>query len=173
MGDFVADAIREDAGTDIALVNSGSIRGSRVYPAGPITRRMLVEIHPFGNVICKVAVPGRVVLESLNNGVSRLPSSAGQFPQVSGLTMVVDRKQPAGDRVRDVSVNGAPIDPNKTYTVAIPDFVIKGGDGYTMFANQRVLVGPEAGNLVVEALAKYVAARREIAPQIDGRITFR
>src|SRR5882724_81390 len=40
IGDFVADAIRADAGTDIAFVNSGSIRGSRVYPAGPITRRM-------------------------------------------------------------------------------------------------------------------------------------
>jgi 2',3'-cyclic-nucleotide 2'-phosphodiesterase (5'-nucleotidase family) len=173
MGDFVADAIRADAGTDIAVVNSGSIRGSRVYPAGPITRRMLVAIHPFGNVICKVALPGTVVLEALNNGVSKLPGSAGQFPQVSGLTMVVDRSAPAGNRVRDVRINGAPLDPNKTYTVAIPDFVLKGGDGYTMFAGQRVLVGPEAGNLIVEALEKYVAATREIAPKIDGRITLR
>jgi 2',3'-cyclic-nucleotide 2'-phosphodiesterase (5'-nucleotidase family) len=173
MGDFVADAVRADAGTDIALVNSGSIRGSRVYQAGPITRRLLVAIHPFGNVLCKVAVPGRVVLEALNNGVSKLPASAGQFPQVSGLTMVVDRDRPAGDRVRDARVNGAPIDPDKTYTVAIPDFMLKGGDGYTMFANQRVLVGPEAGSLIVEALEKYVATRREIAPQIDGRITIR
>jgi 2',3'-cyclic-nucleotide 2'-phosphodiesterase (5'-nucleotidase family) len=107
MGDVVADTIRADAGTDIALVNSGSIRGSRVYPAGPITRRMLVAIHPFGNVICKVAVPGRLVLAALNSGVSKLPASAGQFPQVSGLTMVVDRNGPAGDRVRDVRVNQA------------------------------------------------------------------
>ena len=36
-----------------------------------------------------------------------------------------------------------------------------------------VLVGPEAGNLIVEALEKYVAATREIAPKIDGRITLR
>jgi 2',3'-cyclic-nucleotide 2'-phosphodiesterase (5'-nucleotidase family) len=173
LGDLVADAIRADAGTDIALVNSGSIRGSRVYPAGPITRRLLVAIHPFGNVICKVAVPGRVVLEALNSGVSKLPGNAGQFPQVSGLTMVVDRNRPAGDRVQDVRVNGAPLDLNKTYTVAIPDFILKGGDSYTMFANQRVLVSPEAGNLIVGALERYVAATREIATQIDGRITIR
>jgi hypothetical protein len=49
--------------------------------------------------------------------------------------------------------------------------VLKGGDSYTMFANQRALVSPEAGNLIVGALAKYVIALREITTQIDGRIT--
>ena len=49
-------------GADIAIMNSGSIRGDRVFPAGPLTRRTLVEMHPFGNVICTLAVPGRVVL---------------------------------------------------------------------------------------------------------------
>ena len=50
LGDLVADAMRADAGTDIAIMNSGSIRGDRVYPAGPLTRRTLLEMHPFGNV---------------------------------------------------------------------------------------------------------------------------
>jgi 2',3'-cyclic-nucleotide 2'-phosphodiesterase (5'-nucleotidase family) len=173
LGDFVADAIHADAGTDIAVINSGSIRGDRVFPAGPLTRRTLVEMHPFDNVICKLALPGRVVLDVLNHGVAKLPAAAGQFPQVSGLTMIVDRSAPAGSRVRDVRVNGQPLDPGKTYTVALPDFILKGGDDYTMLAGQRVLVGPEAGNLVTSALEKYVAATREIAPAIDGRITLR
>jgi 5'-nucleotidase / UDP-sugar diphosphatase len=173
LGDFITDAIRADAGTQIAILNAGSIRGNRVYPAGPLTRRTLVEMEPFDNVICTLAVPGRVVLEALNSGVSKLPAAAGQFPQVSGLTMAVDRRAPAGDRVRDVRVNGEPLVPDQTYTIAMPDFMLKGGDGYTMFAGQRVLVGPEAGSLVSAALEKYVVARREIAPQIDGRIALR
>jgi 2',3'-cyclic-nucleotide 2'-phosphodiesterase (5'-nucleotidase family) len=173
LGDLVADAIRADANTDIAITNSGSIRGNRVFPAGPLTRRTLVEIHPFDNVICTLALPGRVVLEALNHGVSSLPTAQGMFPQVSGLTMAVDQKAPAGDRVRDVRVNGQPLDPNKTYTVAVPDFVLKQGDGYTMFAGQPVRVGPEAGNLISSAVEKYVAAKREIAPAVEGRITIR
>ena len=173
LGDLVADAIRADARTDIAFTNSGSIRGSRVYPAGPLARRAIVEMHPFDNVICTLALPGRVVLEALNHGVERLPLNAGQFPQVSGLTMVVDVSAPPADRVRDVRVNGAPLDPNRTYTVAVPDFIFKGGDGYTMFTGQRVLVGPEAGNLVTSALEKYVTAQKEITQQVDGRITLR
>ena len=171
IGDFVADAIREAAGTDIVIMNSGSIRGDRVFAAGPLTRRTILAMHPFGNLICKLEMTGRVVLDALNSGVAKMPETAGQFPQVSGLRMTVDPKAPVGSRVTHVTVNGQPLDPNRTYTVATPDFVFKGGDNYTMFAGQRVLVGPEAGDLLVAALEKYVAARREIAPQIDGRIT--
>jgi 2',3'-cyclic-nucleotide 2'-phosphodiesterase (5'-nucleotidase family) len=173
LGDLVADAIRADADTDIAIMNAGRIRADRVYPAGPLSRRTLLAIHPFANVITKTAVPGRVILDAVNSGVSRLPASAGQFPQVSGLTMVIDPNAPAGDRVRDVRIGGQPLQPDKTYTVAIPDLVLKGGDGFTMFAGHPVLVGPEAGNLLVGALEKYVAGKGEIRPRVDGRITIR
>ena len=44
----------------VVLANGGGLRGSRVYPAGPVSRRMLLTIQPFGNVVCKVAVTGQV-----------------------------------------------------------------------------------------------------------------
>jgi 5'-nucleotidase len=171
LGDFIADAMRADAETDIALMNSGSIRGNRVYPAGPVTRRTLIAMHPFGNIICKLAVSGRVVLEMLNNGVAKLPAAAGQFPQVSGIRMTVDLSKPEGDRVRDVTINGQPLDRNRSYTLAVPDFLLSGGDAYTMFAGQRVLVDHESGNPLLAAIVKAVSAQKEIAPQTDGRIT--
>jgi 5'-nucleotidase len=173
LGDLVADAIRADAAADVAIINSGGIRGDRVVPAGPLTRRALLTLLPFGNVITKLRVPGRVMVDALNNGVSKLPASAGQFPQVSGLTMVVDPSATAGNRVRDVRVGGQPLQPDKLYTLAVPDYLLKGGDGYTMFEGQPVLVGPEAGNLIAGALEKYIAAKGEIAPDVDGRITIR
>lgn len=169
LGNLFADVFRADTSAEIAIVNSGTIRGDRVYAAGALTRRMLVEMHPFGGVICKVAVPGRVVLEALNNGVSKLPATAGQFPQVSGLTITVDAGA-AGNRVRDVRIDGRPLDLDRTYTVAIADYMLAGGDGYAMFAGQKVLTGPESGNLIVSALEQYIAARHEIAPAVEGRI---
>jgi 5'-nucleotidase/UDP-sugar diphosphatase len=173
LGNLVADAIRADAKTDIAITNSGSIRGNRVFPAGPLTRRTLIEIHPFDNVVCIIAMPGRHILEALNHGVSFLPAANGAFPQVSGLTMSVDQKAPKGDRVRDVMINGQPLDVNKIYSVAVPDFLLKQGDGYTMFAREPVKVGPEAGDMISNALEKYVAEKKEISPAIEGRITLR
>ena len=171
LGNLVADAIRANTGADVAIVNAGGIRSDRVLPAGPLTRRNLIELHPFGNIVCMVSTNGRILLEALNAGVTKLPAAAGQFPQVSGLAMRVDPSRPPGERVRDVRVQGEPLDVRKTYTVAVPDFVLRGGDDYTMFAGQRVVITPEAGDTMVLALEKYIAARGAIGPAVEGRIT--
>jgi 5'-nucleotidase len=170
LGDIFADAMRAEAKTDIAILNSGSIRGDREYPAGPITKRTVLEMHPFGNVICAVQASGAVILQALNNGVSKLPATAGQFPQVAGLTMRVAANGPVGNRVTDVRIGGQPLDPARNYSVAIADYMLAGGDGYGMFRNQKVLVGPQSGGLLVTAVEKFLAGR-DIAAAADGRTT--
>jgi 2',3'-cyclic-nucleotide 2'-phosphodiesterase (5'-nucleotidase family) len=171
IGNLFADAIRSDVNAEAALINSGSIRGDRVYPPGPLTRRTLLAMHPFGNVVCAVDVTGAVLLAALNNGVAKLPASAGQFPQVSGLTFTVDPNAPPGSRIRNAAVNGQPLVESRRYRVAIPDYVFNGGDGYSMFGGQRVLVGPESGNLLVSVVERFVSAQRQVAPALEGRIT--
>ena len=130
-------------------------------------------MHPFDDVICVLSLPGRVVLDTLNHGVSSLPTQNGRFPQVSGLTMTVDQSEPVGQRVREVKVNGQPLDPARIYTVAIPDFILTQGDDYQTFKGQPVKVAPEAGNMISDAIEKYVTAKREIAPAVEGRIILR
>ena len=170
LGNLIADAMRADANADIAILNSGGIRGDRVHAPGPLTRRQLLELQPFGNINCTLSVSGQTVLDALESGVSKLPAAAGQFPQVSGLTMRVDARAPAGHRLSDVRVNGTPLDPKRMYTLAIADYLLQGGDGYNMFADQRVIVGPESGTLIAVALEKYIEAKRVVAPQVEGRI---
>ena len=88
---------------------------------------------------------------------------------MSGLTFRVNPDAPAGTRVSEVRVANAPLDPNRTYTLAIPDFLLAGGDGYTMFKGQKVLVGPEVGsNRWRPRSRSYVAERREVAPDDRG-----
>jgi 5'-nucleotidase len=171
LGNLVADALRERTAANVSIVNAGGIRGDRLHAPGPISRRDLIEWHPFGNIVCVVSVPGKVLLEALNAGVSRLPAAAGQFPQVSGLIMTVEPGRPAGSRIRDVRVNGEPLDLGKSYTVAVPDFVLRGGDGYTMFAGHPVLVTPETGDSLEMTMEKYLAARGPVSPVVEGRIT--
>jgi 2',3'-cyclic-nucleotide 2'-phosphodiesterase (5'-nucleotidase family) len=169
LGNLMADAIRAEAAAEIAIVNSGGIRGNRVLAPGPLTKRNLLELVPFLNVVCKLEVPGRVILEALNNGVSRLPATDGRFPQVSGMTVRVDGRAPPGSRVQEVRINGENLDLDRVYTIAIPDFIFNGGDGYSMFAGQRVLIEPDSGTLLVTALEKHISGQ-EVAPSVDGRI---
>lgn len=169
LGNFVADGLRASVGADIALVNSGGIRSDRIHAVGPILRRTVLEIHPFGNVVCKIEVTGRALQSALEHGVSRLPAPAGQFLQVSGVTMRVDPREAPGSRVRDVRVQGVALDLERMYTVALPDFLLLGGDGYQMFSGQQVLIGPEAGQRMEVVLEAQIAGK-ELAPRVEGRI---
>ena len=123
---MVADAIRADVGADVAIMNSGGIRGDRAYAAGPLTRRTIITMAPFGNVVCKIAAPGRVILDALNNGTSRLPFNDGRFPMISGMTMRVNVAAPVGSRVSDVMIAGQPLDLQKIYTVARERLPVEG-----------------------------------------------
>ena len=171
LGDLFADAIRASANADVGLINAGSIRGDRIYPAGPISRRTLIAMHPFGNTIAKIEIPGRVLLDALTHGVSRLPATAGQFPQVSGLTMTVDLRVPVVERVKNVTVGGRPLEPGRTYTLALPVYLLTGGDGYTMFTGSKILVDPESGALLATAVEHLLTSMQTLEPTTSKRIT--
>ena len=65
-------------------MNGGGIRGDRVHQPGPLTRRTLIEIHPFGNVVRTLSVPGRSSPKRSSTACRGCRLAAGQFPQVSG-----------------------------------------------------------------------------------------
>jgi 5'-nucleotidase/UDP-sugar diphosphatase len=170
VGNMVADAVRESVQADVGLINSGAIRGDRIYPASALSRRLLLAMHPFGNVVVKLELPGQTLLAALTHAVSALPATSGRFPQVSGLKFDVDIHG-TPPRVSNVLVNGQPLDPARTYTVAVPDYLYSGGDGFDMLPRAKALVSPAAGELVVGAVERYVASRKTVAPQTEGRIT--
>ena len=99
-GNFVADALREATGADVAITNGGGLRGNKEYPVGhTFTRRDVLTELPFGNKTVVVKVDGAALLAALENGLSKLPERAGAFPQVSGVTVVYDAAKPAGSRI--------------------------------------------------------------------------
>src|SRR2546427_5539084 len=79
-------------------------------------------------------------------------------------------RRPAGSRVTAASVNGKPLEDNKTYTLALSAFLLSGGDGYKMFRGARVLVSPEEGPVEFAVVLAALAVAGEIAPHTDGRI---
>jgi len=172
IGNLIADAARAAVGADIAITNGGGIRGNKEYPAGSkITRADVLAELPFGNKNGKIEISGKVLLAALENGVSQVEKVAGRFPQVSGLVFTYDPKQAVGQRVISVEVGGAPLDPAKTYTLATNDFIIAGGDGYSMFKDAKVLLNARDAKLLANDVMVYVRDKGEIAPKVEGRIT--
>lgn len=171
MGNLVADGMRAAVGADIAITNGGGIRADKVYePGTEITRRDILTELPFGNVNIMIELTGAEVLAALENGFSRVEDVSGRFPQVSGMTIEADITREPGDRVTSVMVGGEPLDMAATYTVATNDFMGRGGDGYTMFAEAPRVIREEDAKLMANDVMVHVRELGEFAPAIDGRI---
>ena len=176
VGNFIADSYRKAVGADIGFVNGGSIRADLTYNPGVLTKRDVLSILPFNNPIVKVEVSGKLLREILEHGVARSggeDNEPGRFPQISGMSFKYDPKKPAGSRVTEVQVGGKPLNEKKTYTLATSDFLVsRGGDGYTMFKNAKLLTeaatAPKDSEMFEEAIKN--APNKTISPKLENRI---
>jgi len=177
IGNFVADAYRKAANADVALVNGGSIRADLTYNPGTLTKRDVLSILPFNNPIVKIEISGKTLREALEHGVARSgageDNEPGRFPQISGMSFKFDTTRPAGNRVTEILIGGKPLDDKKNYTLATSDFLVsRGGDGYTMFKDAKILVGAAAAPKDSEVFEQAIksAPNSTIAPKLEGRI---
>ena len=171
MGDLIADAIRASTGADVAITNGGGIRANKLYPAGSaITRRDILTELPFGNSTALVDITGADIVAALENGLSQVENRQGRFPQVSGMVVTYDPRQPAGSRVVSVTVDGKPLDKVAHYKVASNDFMVKGGDGYVALGKGKVLIGGTDGKLLANEVMVYIRKLGTIDLRTQGRI---
>lgn len=172
VGNFVADSFRKIVAADVAVINGGSIRADTIISPGQITRREVLGILPFKNSVVKIAVTGGTLRKALEHGVSRSAEDAepGRFPQVSGLAFTFDASSPVGSRVRDITVNGQPLDERRSYTLATTNFLFEGGDDYNMFKGARMLISSESAPVDSDVLQKAISSVKSIAPKVEGRI---
>ncbi len=174
IGNLIADALRAQTQSDVAIVNGGGIRGNKQYPAGAeLTRRDILTELPFGNRTVKLAVTGDMIKAALENGVSDVANAAGRFPQVSGLTFTADLMRPVGERVDNIMIGGRPLDPAASYTLATNDYMAGGGDGYVALEAGTPLLAVRDGKLMANDVMAYVAAQKTVAPKVEGRIGLR
>lgn len=153
LGDLAADAYRVMLGADIGLVNGGGVRAG--IKAGNITFNDALAVFPFGNMGCVVEVTGQQIKDALEMASRNCPEENGGFLHVSGMTYTIDTSVKSGVklddkgnftgvsgpyRVTDITVNGEPLDLNRTYTVASHNYMLKsGGDGMAMFKGSNVI----------------------------------
>ncbi|OYD81189.1 bifunctional metallophosphatase/5'-nucleotidase [Azospirillum brasilense] len=170
---LIADAMRGHFNTDAAFINGGNIRGNRQYEAGTVlTRRDIQRELPFRDTIIAVTLPGKALREALEVSAAGVDNQKGSFLHPSNMAVVYDLKQPAGSRVVSVTVGGKPLDPNTSYSVALPNYLAQGGDGYGMLKSPSASSGA-SGKLLWEIMAQHLTDRGTVSPRIDGRITER
>ncbi len=164
-GSLLADLARSRVGTEIALLNSGLIRGS--IPSGPVTLKRVMQALPYEESLISFKLTGAQLQQAMENSVSELPRTSGRFLQVSGLSYLFDPSAPAGSRVKGIWIQGVPLERDREYSVVVEQFLAEGGDGYAVFLQGRDKVEHQSPlrDLLSTALETAPVTARE-----DGRI---
>jgi len=164
IGDLFADAIRAATKSDLAFVNSGSLRND--LPPGDLIYSDIFEVQPFDNYVAVLTMTGAEVADALRANASQERG----LMQVSGLRYVKEKHQ-----INSITLaNGQPLDPNATYRVAMPDFLAQGGDGLLPVTSkmppERISVDQNRPmrDVLIDTLKQWP---QPISVTTDGRVT--
>ena len=163
--DFVADLQRTAAsayfkGEPIALgvMTNGGMRNA--LPAGPVTLGNVFELMPFENELVMLDAPGPVVQQLFDY-------AAPIHMAISGATYTVG----SGNKPQDIRIGGQPLDPAKTYSIAISDYLAGGGDHMDFLkASQLRHTGLLLRTAIVDHIKALTAAGQPVVAPAGGRV---
>jgi len=163
--DLATDAMRIGQGSDVAFLNEDALRED--LDEGPVMTGMLYTIEPFSDQIYTISMTGQEIHDVLEQQWQRSVATDNLL-QISGFSCTYDTSLPVGSRITGITIDGSPMDMNATYTVAVTDYLMGGGDGYTGFTEQeKVATGP----IDVDQFIGYVEDLPAPLPGLpDGRI---
>ncbi|ROS41215.1 bifunctional metallophosphatase/5'-nucleotidase [Amycolatopsis thermoflava] len=176
LGDVIADAQLEATtanGAQIAITNPGGIRADLNYASSPagegdgvVTYGEAFTVQPFGNIMQTITLTGANLKNVLEQQWTATTTRILQIS--SSLHYTYSASAPVGSKVRDITVNGTPVDPAATYRVSVNNFLAGGGDGFTEFTKGTDLAG---GPVDLDALIAYFGAHSPVPPPPADRIT--
>lgn len=178
LANLVADALRQRAGSDLALISASQLAGDASWPAGPIDLAAVYRILPFSGALCVFDLTGRDVLRVLELSATALTAPdrltnpleirRASLLHCSGLRVVYRRDGTLENAAVDCGTGFKPVDPSDSYRVAGSSFFTHGGDGYTLLADRPFQA---IGLSCTQALADIVRSSvNEIRPSVDGRL---
>ena len=165
LSNFVADVLREASvrvgkKADIGLCNIGGLRST--MPQGQVTYGDVLEIAPFENRLCMVALTGGKLMELMQ----QVAAVGGEG--ISGAHLVIT----ADGRLLNAEVGGMPIKADSIYVVATLDYLAEGND--RMYAFKDGLSKNETPlmvrDLIMEAIRRAKAQGRKVTARMEGRI---
>ncbi|BCW65764.1 multifunctional nuclease/2',3'-cyclic-nucleotide 2'-phosphodiesterase/5'-nucleotidase/3'-nucleotidase [Arthrobacter sp. NicSoilB4] len=180
LGNLVADSLVDSlkapelGGAEIGVVNPGGLRNELYFaPDGTITYAEANAVLPFVNNLWTTSLTGaqfKTLLEQQwqTNPDGTVPSRAYQQLGLSkNVNYTYDAARAAGDRITSIRINGAVIDPAKSYRIGTFNFLATGGDNFRIFKSGTDT--KDSGLVDRDAWIKYLQAHNPVAPDFARR----
>ncbi|MDY5999455.1 MAG: 5'-nucleotidase C-terminal domain-containing protein, partial [Candidatus Limisoma sp.] len=167
LSNWVADKIMEigktltDRKIDFAVGNKGGVR--RPLTVGDVTMGQMLTMLPFENYVTVIELTGKDVAEAFNSMAAR----DGDAVSAGVSAKMKDR------HAYDISINGEPLDPERTYVVATIDYLANGGDNMKAFTRGKQIATSQVQLKfnVIDIIKEMTARGEAIKPDTTTRIS--
>ncbi|MBL8040356.1 MAG: 5'-nucleotidase C-terminal domain-containing protein [Chthonomonas sp.] len=121
---IAADYVREAAGADAAFLAAGLLKPAfRQEDLSTLVRFPTDEI-------AVVSLTGAKIRAALERSVALYPSPSDSFLQLSNIVATFAKSGSPDSRLRSITLGGGPLDDARSYSVAMPATLARGGLGY-------------------------------------------
>lgn len=175
LGDLVADAMRETITTtdgkpvDFGIINAGGLRADLVpNEDGTITYAQSYAVMPFSNELGYVTLSGAQVKQMLEEQWKTNLNSQNSRPMLKlgiseNVRYTYDPSAEFGKRITSVTIDGAPLDPERNYTIGSVTFLLAGGDSFDALKANGPAVN--TGHLDRDKFNEYLGKHSGLKPR--------
>ena len=177
MDNLITDALMWKYKTDIALSN-GFRFGTPLVPdkktgLADITKDFLWCMLPVNSKVKTGDVTGQQIInwleKELENAFAKDPTKrfGGWFVRFNGMQVTLTIGNEKGERVKSVTIQGKPLDIEKTYTVVACE---RDGDPVDTLCRLTKVNNPTSkDNFLHDVMEKYLAEFSPVSPKVEGR----
>lgn len=175
VGDSLLDALKSEqtGGAEIGVVNPGGLRADLLYKNdgfddGVVTYANANAVLPFVNNLWTTSLTGAQVKTMLEqqwqtNADGTIPSRPFlNLGLSSNMDYSYDTSRKLGDHITSVTINGAPLDLERSYRVGTFSFLATGGDNFRIFTEGTNT--KDSGLIDRDAWIKYLGEQSATAP---------
>jgi 2',3'-cyclic-nucleotide 2'-phosphodiesterase/3'-nucleotidase len=168
--DLVQRVQLEAGRADISMV--ASFNPAARVPRGPVTVREIAGLYVYDNTLVVIEVTGQQLLEALEHSArffgafvpGKTPDELVDervqdynFDVAEGVTYDIDISRPAGQRIRNLRFQGAPVSPTQKFRLATNNYRVNGGGGYVMYRGAPELFrsSEEIRDMIIEWVERH------------------
>jgi len=142
-----ADILRDAANADGAFLAAGLVKES--FQSDNLASLMQ---YPDDEIVV-VGISGALVRQAFERSISLYPQPNTSMLQISGFEVTFDPNGEPGKRIKRVSAGGSALEDAKTYNIAMPSSLGRGGLGYFKIWDKAKIVSTLPDTTVEKALA--------------------
>lgn len=164
LGNFIVDLLREEARkhysgkVDLAAITNGGIRIP--IAKGDISLRDIFELMPFENNLLILTIDGSTAMKLFD-----------YLAATRNISIANTEINIQGNRAVDILIGGERFNPDKTYTLAISDYLANGGDSMFFLKNcKRTTLNLKIRDAIIEYIKYLTSQGKNVEAKIEGRV---